>query len=147
MMKKIFFVQTPASWDELQGRIDSLPPGEKNIAALHAGMAWNIACDIHNAEKENMTRPPERLNGHRVLASAPYHAQLGADPQSAPENYIVLVSMPDNELTPFVVAHWNTGAAYTWHNGAYCADYDNALELFMIRAGGRYLIGKPRYNY
>jgi hypothetical protein len=146
-MKKIFFVQTPASWDELQERIDQLPPGEKNIAALYAGMAWNIGCDIYNAEKENMTRPPERLNGHRVLAFAPYHAQLGADPESAPENFIVLVSMPDNELTPFVVAHWNPGAAYTWHNGAYCADYDNALELFTIRAGGRYLIGKPRYNY
>lgn len=146
-MKKIFFVQTPASWDELQERIDQLPPGEKNIAALYAGMAWNIGCDIYNAEKKKMTRPPERLNGHRVLASAPYHAQLGADPQSAPENYIVLVSKADDELTPFCVAHWNAGAGHTWHNGAYCADYDNALELFMIRAGGRYLIGEPRYNY
>lgn len=146
-MKKIFFVQTPASWDELQERIDQLPPGEKNIAALYAGMAWNIGCDIYNAEKENMTRPPERLNGHRVLASAPYHAQLGSDPESAPIDFVVLVYKSDDELTPFVVAHWNAGARFTWHNGAYCADYDNALERFMIRAGGRYLIGEPRYNY
>ena len=146
-MEKIFFIITPENWDEIHRRAEELPAGEKTVATLFSGMAWNMACDIVNAEKENMTRPPERLNGHRVLASAPYHAQLGADPESAPENFIVLVSMPDNELTPFVVAHWNAGAGHTWHNGAYCADYDNALELFVIRAGGRYLIGEPRYNY
>jgi len=146
-MEKINFIHTPANWDDLQDRIDQLPPGEKNIAALYAGMAWNIACDIVAAANENPERPPERLNGYRVLASAPYHARLGDNSESAPADFVVLVSMPDNDLTPFVVAHWNPNAQTHWHNGAYCADYDNALELFMIRAGGRYLIGEPRYNY
>ena len=138
-MKKIDFIHTPADWDELHGRIESLTgPGESALATLHAGMAWNMAADVmaraeSREARHDTGRPPAELNGYSVIAFAPYRG-VSALKNLYPD-YLVMVDLTDNEFTPYCVAHWNQHAGTAWNWGNYCRTYSDALRAFMARAG------------
>ena len=129
-MTKIAFIHTPANWDELHARIESLTgPGESALATLYAGMAWNMAAD--DAARDTAGRPPAKLNGHAVVAFAPYRSQRAINDG----DFAVWVHLTDNDLTPYCVAHWNQHAGKCWNWGTYCETYNDALRAFIDKAG------------
>ena len=144
MMEKTGFIHTPANGEELEKRIKGLSGSEQSTATLYAGMAWNLACDIVNSKKT--IRPPEQLNGFDVLAYAPYEGETVRDLHSKPggevKDFVIMVFMPENTVTPFCVAHWAPSSGNNWNIGNYCANYEHALTRFISRAGGRHYVAK-----
>ena len=136
-MKKVNFIHTPKDWNELQNRIESLTgPGESTLATLFAGMAWNMAVDTSGRDtsgRDTSGRPPKKLNGYNVIAFAP------CQPLDF-KNFVVLIHLGDNSLTPFCAAHWNVAAGDGWNAGDYCETYAAAFEAYIIRASADRLV-------
>ena len=131
-MKKVNFIYTPKNWNELQNRIESLTgPGESTLATLFAGMAWNMAADT--AGRDTAGSPPKKLNGYNVIAFAPC-------PPLDFKNFIVLIHLGDNSLTPYCAAHWNVTAGDGWNAGDYCETYAAAFEAYISRASSDRLV-------
>ena len=68
-------------------------------------------------------RPPTVLNGNRVLSFA-------ALPDGSCR---VLVELPYNQLTPYVVARWYPACGDSWDHGHYMASYDRAVAILHRR--------------
>jgi len=126
------FIHTPENWTELETRINQLPDSEKAVAAIYAGMAWNLACDVADGEFSRATagRPPMYLNGTaKVIAFAPYKGRLS-------DEYAILAYWKDNSPAhPYVVAHWSPVSGKSWNWGDYCESYQEALNAFYFKAG------------
>jgi len=131
MFERLNLFHTPEDWAELQDKIEAHGSGERTVATLFAAMGWNLAISLFDKAGSEHTRPsglvPEKLNSFPVLAKAPYHGRLGGD-------YAVLVRRNDNELHPYVVAHWNKDAKTNWNWGNYFETYEKALECFIKKS-------------